>query len=738
MHYAHVLLTGYHARPIAISPKCRSGTTEAQERTQFKRVRSEVVAALEPYGGQLTSCATDSAAQRVSAWQPELSSHDLQDVCPEVYSRLKDLPYFSTKCGPFGEDMGQDWKHIGKGAAEAERGDSVHLILDVSITTAVIIDTVLEVNPGTSYETLTNVFTQGDKHNVKQAHLLLYYTSTLRDLPPQDPSDANFAGSSRTRQALRLFGQCTFEWINAFGNAHLDLSGQIEALSCHSFLLMALYRINGTSFMHKQAYLGRQRTIISIITGLAWAQHLKQPTYYICQNGTDVGEVLFCCTRAQGKHCSNCDLARVGWMMGTAAQLGEIYADSPELHPAAGHLSMGANFDHITPLARKGNQSPDSVNIASVYASGIKRARHLLQESRLWRDDSTAWAEDVTLLQPIPGMDQTSGTQEPDAETDAEGEDDPDVHDSILGMDMNELLGLENTAKADYIRMHRKPADELPAVRGKYTKADTMFEIDGRLVSKSQAVRNILNRKYQPTSHDRVFRVMGATLQYKRELQKIQMQEVTRLISRCPTDVEMLKTDETFALLLHSGSTVALAVGCAIDFIHDKVFVPALPITLLAHPLSSVRLSIISLEHFPASEDGSTAHWLWDLKYELFGHRSRQTFTVPGSLLARIPHIAADSSTGLPMSTEELEVWATSSAKQRDNIESSDSSDEEEEAIQPTFRLEESELIKARAQIEDRVSCEAPEAAVCKVGKSKTFPYLNTNGKQTLPVSIKI
>ncbi|CUA70771.1 Ubiquitin carboxyl-terminal hydrolase 34 [Rhizoctonia solani] len=328
--------------------------------------------------GPIWSIETDGdAGQRLALFR--LCTSYVVPPLSELYLELHPLELMNLECGEDQITHDGDFKHEEKRLASALRSKNGMVINGTHLSHAHV-KQLLRLDSAISCDRLDALFDNSDRQSVPKAHTLLkgiYNISQLPDIQKQPG-----------HKPIVLLGELIHAFIAPYTTPSMSLSQQVVCLTKCAFLLFALFRLDGTSFITAQLYYDIQTTIKTAIFSIAKAQILDhQQPFYLIQLGTDRLENLFGIYRT-ASHDRNLDILQLAERSGAAQEVDNILAEYPNYDRKPYRLSLKSEsgVDHLNPRSWTGDVCVCNVVLSKSWSAGRIEAEEALRRAGITPD----------------------------------------------------------------------------------------------------------------------------------------------------------------------------------------------------------------------------------------------------------------------------------------------------------------------------------------------------------------
>ena len=337
---------------------------------------------------RLVSLASDGESRRGKALAKLTYIAPLAPTSP-IYDHLIHLDLFDLFVGADDITADKDYKHVFKRLRNTllrEKGSVVH---GVRLTCGLIRKHLRDT--GCSDAHIERILNPTDKQDVVLAYTLL---KDLWSLPPADP-DMNNQAYIEVRNALRLYGQFSYNLIFPYICTELSLSKQLEHLSMAMHLALALYVHDDTKsgFIPNALFVDIGIMVKNVFFCVAKAKtdNPLEP-FFIVLLGTDRLETLFGILRTMVGNDANLDLLQLALRVTATTEVSNILARHPEWDRRPRRLNLPnvskdmdnipKAADHVGPGAYACPQilCPSTVTLATPW----KRGRLTVEDTYPW------------------------------------------------------------------------------------------------------------------------------------------------------------------------------------------------------------------------------------------------------------------------------------------------------------------------------------------------------------------
>ncbi|KAL0061746.1 hypothetical protein AAF712_011419 [Marasmius tenuissimus] len=389
--------TGYHAKPILISPTCKVVCMEDSVHIiEVILLAWKTSSHGEVAHGPIWIVAVDGDSKRRGALYHICMTHELgkDDSLYKILQSLTGLNKFTSKDGIV---MDFDFKRLFKRICRllcSKEG----MLVNSTVINKMLISTWLSRLPDLARSTIQALLNPSDSQDVPRAIDLMKLVDQLRNVARYNPSE------DATGIAIALLGDIIHELIQPFIDPILSLTEQVQHLLTSAHILFAVFEEHGTAFMPNQLYGDIQAMIKTAVFMVVRQQDLdpSQEVFFTLL-GDDVLETLFGLIRMLGGHSPNCDGKELANRMGRAMNIKDIYERHPDWEKQAKRLSMNRSrdADHLRPRNWKGDVRASSCDLGHCYHQVQKRAEDLLSNYGIMlKFDELFRQEGVDLMRP--------------------------------------------------------------------------------------------------------------------------------------------------------------------------------------------------------------------------------------------------------------------------------------------------------------------------------------------------
>ncbi|KAL0961306.1 hypothetical protein HGRIS_006265 [Hohenbuehelia grisea] len=519
------------ALPIVISSTCKQETPEESGALLLRVIEAWKKGGQHSFGPIWSFASDGDAGRRAMVYQ--LFTKRFVGPTHPLYKYVGSLSGLNLMVGD-GDITGDfDWKHEIKRLARL-----IRTFEGVVIGKTIINHETLRKHLSRSHaiDAVDRLLKPEDSQDVPRAIEFLEAVRDVCDLATDDLTPTEL----QELPALSLLARLIDTFLRPFIDVTLCLTQQIISLSTFAHLSFALFRLHRVSFMPSQLYGDIQTTIKNVIFCVAKQQEMdpSQP-FPLVWTGDDRLEVLFGYARMQGGHNPNFNFKEFIDRLGSAIDLGAVFARNPDMAQPHRRLRVTRveKADHLNPESWLGSICAESVDLDAAWKAGCSAASVALAASRVPLDFAVVFDPDriTNMLQPFgdgkyPGV-SAEGDRSLDSEVEA-GEPQPrasstDDSTTLLyssldpsgehefspadldgsGSDAEEFVETDELTLDDHLDMYDTDTDfssNPPSAQTTSHVVSPWIQHDGGKIHKTTVCRLIITPNYIRKSQERI------------------------------------------------------------------------------------------------------------------------------------------------------------------------------------------------------------------------------------------
>ncbi|KII84375.1 hypothetical protein PLICRDRAFT_701936 [Plicaturopsis crispa FD-325 SS-3] len=556
----------YHARPIIVSPTCKTENSKDQAVWIWRAVERYRLFYADARG-MIWCISTDGDGVRRPALHSLLMKYMLDENL-SLYQLLCKLAGMNLYVGEFLITMDSDPKHLFKRFCTLIRTRDGIVIGDFVLNSETLTVHLLRIE-GMTLPAVRSLINPADHQNVPMAVRLLQSLKAISLLPIDDLNPTQ----RKAHSAIELLSEMLSALVEPFVDVHLSLEEQLAKVSKYAHIAFVMFRKHGTNFMSNQLYADSQTMVKNLYFCVAKQQELDpMQAFYLSQIGDDRLELCFCECRCNTHH-RNHDILELCSTICAVCDAREILNRQPAWD--RGHkrlkLSGAEGVDHVNPRSWKGDATAGRAGLLSAWTSGKASAIAALSKYGITCDFEGLFArENLDMLRPfgdgkypgiavekdrsleepvVPDVPEAAGADTPAASADKIAADElrqleEELYDTGAQVELEDLLPdvPPNIAKG----MQTPESVPTPPT---FNAKDWIWH-EGAWIHKSSALRRAIQGMKKSTdrnsrSASRSFSFSGAPL-------NLNLSDIT--------DPSAIHIGDLAALLVKSGGAVVLAI----------------------------------------------------------------------------------------------------------------------------------------------------------------------------------